>query len=353
MDKNKMQAMVFRDIGILEEAMLPIPPCPNGGLLVKVMACGICGGDVRNFSNGLKGGIKNQIMGHEIAGVVVECGGSLEKFKLGDHVALAPDISCGECWYCKRGLVNLCQNHRMLGTHLPGGFAEYLAVPRDVLQRGFIEKIPENMPYEHAAFAETAAAVVACQERVQLGLGSRVLIIGDGPVGCLHVEVARARGASLIMLAGADKLELAKEFGPHLLLDNRDPINASKAVLEATDSIGADIVICAVPSVAVQQQALELCRKRGTLVIYGGVPKNNSMTSLDSNLIHYSEINLTGAFSYPATGLYDALWAINNKQINPNKYITEILPLSKLQEGMELIRTGKALKVIVKADKLF
>lgn len=343
-----MKAAVFQDIEriVLEER--PIPACPEDGLLVKVHACGICGSDVRNYHNGLKDGVKNQIMGHEIAGEVIEAGAKVSHFSAGDRVALAPDVSCGHCWYCKRGLVNLCQSHRMLGTHFPGGYAQYLALPADVLNHGFVERIPEGMPYEEAAFAETCAAVLACQKRNDVGMGQTVVIIGDGPVGCIHCEVAKARGAQKVIMIGRDKLELAASFSPDVLLDGaRSAEELIEAVRAETDGVGADIVICAVPTVVVQEEALEMVRKRGTVVIYGGAPKNRQISSLNSNLIHYGEITVTGAFSYPATGLSDALAALHARQIHAEKYLGARVSLANVPEGMNMVSTGQALKVMI------
>ena len=173
------------------------------------------------------------------------------------------------------------------------------------------------------------------------------MIIGDGPVSCLHVEAARARGASLIMVAGLDKLSLAARFNPDMLLDNRNPEEVGRAVLEATGGVGADYVILAVPSVRPQMQALSLVRKGGVVDIYGGVPKNASETVLDSNLIHYSEITVTGSFSYPASGLADAVEAIHRGIISADSYINARVPLSSVTEGMKMIERGDALKVMI------
>jgi L-iditol 2-dehydrogenase len=345
--KGIMRAAVFKDIEqiVVEEREIPI--CPKNGVLVKVHSCGICGGDVRNYHNGLKGGITNQIMGHEIAGEVVEVDSGVTRFKTGDRVALAPDVSCGECWYCKRGLVNLCLNHRMLGTHFPGGYAQYIALPEDVMRHGFVEPIPEGMSYDEAAFAETAAAVIACQNYNNVSLGDTVVIIGDGPVGCLHIEVARARGAKKIIVIGRDKIELAKSFGPDDIFENSDPTAVTASVRELTDGIGADFVICAVPTVAVQQQALEMVRKRGKVIIYGGVAKTRETTQLNSNIIHYNEIMLLGAFSYPATGLQDALSAIATGKITASKYFSAHVSLEHIVDGMKMVEKGEALKVII------
>ena len=343
-----MKAAVFKDIETMVTETLPIPD-HGDGLLVKVHACGICGSDIRNFRNGLKGGVKNQIMGHEIAGEVVAVGKNAGRFKVGDRVALAPDVSCGHCWYCKRGLVNLCVNHRMLGTHFPGGYAQYLAVPTEVLDHGFIEKIPEGMSYETAAFAETCAAVIACHNRINTSMGDTVVVIGDGPVGCIHVEVARARGAKQVVLIGRGKLKMATErFNPDYAIHGNTPPDAMVAkIMDITDGIGADIVISAVPSVDVQRTALNMVRKRGTVVIYGGAPKTADDTVLSSNLIHYSEINFTGAFSYPATGLSDALAALQAGHINAEKYINAKVSLDNIVEGMAMVKRAEALKVMI------
>jgi len=149
------------------------------------------------------------------------------------------------------------------------------------------------------------------------------------------------------MLAGLARLPLAEGFKPDLLLDNKNPASVNKAVTEATSGVGADHVILAVPSVKPQMQALKLVRKGGTVVIYGGVPKTETETTLDSNLIHYSEITITGAFSYPSDGLADALSAIHSGKINADKYIGAKVPLSRVAEGMKMIEEGKALKVMI------
>jgi L-iditol 2-dehydrogenase len=343
-----MRAAVFEALEKITVREVEMPLCEDDGILVKVESCGICGGDIRNFHNGLKTGVFGQVMGHEASGTVAEAGKNVRRFKKGDIIATAPDISCGECYFCKRGLVNLCQNHRMLGTHFPGGFAEYMYLNDAVLSRGFVEHVPEGMSFEYAAFAEKVAAVYACQKRVNVSLGDSVVIIGDGPVGCLHVEIARARGAAKIILIGLDKLSLAERFQPDLIVSNKAPEKAARAVLDATGGIGADIVISAVPSVKPQQQALEMVRKRGLVVIYGGVPPSASLSVLDSNRIHYNEITVTGAFSYPATGLQDALSCIQEGKVDPGKYITDRVPLEGIVEGMQKMESGQALNVMVK-----
>lgn len=348
-----MRAAVFRGVGRIDVETRPIPSCPPDGLLLKVHFCGICGGDFRNYRNGLKGGVTDQIMGHEIAGEIVEVGAQTTGWHVGDRVALAPDVSCGRCWYCKRGLVNLCTQHKMLGTHFPGGFAQYLALPKQVLEHGFVEPIPDDMSYEHAAFAEAAAGVVACQKRFDISAGQTVLVIGDGPIGCLHVEMARARGARVI-LAARGKIDQASAFAPDVLVDNHDPDAATAQILAATGGLGADVAILAVPNVQAQSQALAAVRKRGTVIIYGGAPKTAALSELDSNLIHYNELIVTGSFSYSATGLEDALAAIHSRQIHAEKYLGAVISLDELPDALPRRTHTDALKILVdpwKADQ--
>lgn len=341
-----MKAAVFKAVERMEMEERPIPECPGDGILVKVIACGICGGDIRNFHNGLRNGMTDQIMGHEIAGQVVECAALVSRFKAGDRVAIGPDVSCGECYYCRRGWVNICDNHKMLGTHFPGGFAQYIALPGFVLERGFVEHMPKDMSYDFAAFAEPVSGVLACQEYNQVSYGDTVVVIGDGPVGCLHMEIARARGASKVIMLARGRIDQARQFGFENLICNKDPETATKQVKELTGP-GADIVICAVPNVAAQQQALNIVRKRGRVVIYGGVPKSNPMTMLDSNKIHYDEIMVVGSFSYPATGIADALETIRRGDITTEKYLSAKVPLKDVVEGMNMVTRGEALKVLV------
>lgn len=342
-----MKAAVFEKPETMVIREIPIPECETDGVLIKVEACGICGGDVRNFYQGLRADVGSQIMGHEIVGTVVEAGPDAKDFAVGDRVALAPDVSCGECVYCKRGWVNLCAEHKMLGTHFPGGFAQYIAISGYIIEHGFIEHIPDTLSFDDAVMAEPASSVIACQNRNNVQPGDTVVIIGDGPIGCIHIEVARAKGAAKIIMVGLTRLEQAKEFHPDVLLDSA-AVNPVEEVLKLTDGVGADIIICANPVTSTQEQAVEMARKRGIIVLFGGVPKSNPMTSLNSNLIHYNELTVTGAFSYPSCGLRDALSYLNEKKITASKYTNVIVPLDKICDGIMLSKQGKALKAVVK-----
>jgi L-iditol 2-dehydrogenase len=342
-----VRAAIFEDIEKIVVREVPDPICDAGSIIVKVEACGLCGSDIRNFHAGLRSGAKGQIMGHEISGSVVEVDRTVSRFSTGDRVAIAPDVSCGACYYCKRGWVNLCADHRMLGTHWPGGYAQFIHLPAEVLDRGMVHRMPEGLSYEGGALAEPSSSVLAAQENAGVGLGDTVLILGDGPVGCLHIEVARARGAARVIMVGLARLAQAKAFAPDALIDasSQDPV---AEVRKLTGGLGADAVIAATPVAKTQAQAVEAVRKRGTVILFGGLPKSSPMATLNTNLIHYNEIRVVGAFSYPAYMHEKALAVIREGKIDASKYFTRSVSLDEIVDGIRAAEAGEVLKVLVR-----
>jgi len=343
----KMRAAVFEGPGRMVVREVELAACGPRDIVARVHACGICGSDVRNFRSGLKAEVGAQVMGHEFTAVVAEVGLAVRRFRVGDRVAVAPDVCCGECFYCKRGLVNLCLHHRMVGTHWPGGFAEYVHLPEEVLTHGMVHRIPEKLSLDHAALSEPASSVLAAQENAGVGLGDTVLVVGDGPIGCLHLEVARARGAARVIMAGLARLKEAERFSPDLLIDagRTDTVEAVRA---ATGGLGADVAIVATPVAATQGQAVRAVRKRGKVVLFGGLPKQSPESTFDANLIHYGEIVVMGAFSYPAYMHERALATIAAGHIRPDLYFTLVVDLDQVLEGFQAAAEGRALKVLVK-----
>ena len=177
--------------------------------------------------------------------------------------------------------------------------------------------------------------------------GDTVLIIGDGPIGCLHIEVARARGAARVIVVGLARLAQARAFSPDVLIDaaTQDPVAEVKKL---TDGLGADVAIVATPVGKTQAQGVEAVRKRGTVILFGGLPKNAPTAILNTNLIHYNEIRVVGAFSYPAYIHETALSVIKTGQIDAKKHFTMTVPLEGIVDGIHAAEAGKALKVLVK-----
>jgi L-iditol 2-dehydrogenase len=329
---------------------MPEPLAPEGGLVLHVETCGVCGSDLRRWKEGPSGG-EPVVPGHEISGVVIAVGAHQTRFHVGEQLAVAPDIHCGRCHFCHRGRYNLCDNLKFLGITpgYSGGFAERIILTGEVLSNGVVHRIPNGLGFPEAALAEPCSSVLACHQRIGTALGHTVLVIGAGPIGCIHIAVAHARGARVILSEpAAVRRELAGRFEPDWLVDPlADDLIA--IVKEVTAGRGPDSVICANPVAATQTQAVEVVSKGGKVVLFGGLPKSNPLVTLDSNRIHYGEIEVLGSFSYHPSFHEMALQAIANQQIPAEKLITHRFSFDQVGQAFETAAGGNSLKVLVNA----
>lgn len=345
-----MKALLLTGKAQVEYKEIKTPQCPEDGLLIKIESVGLCGSDVRTYFHGHHELKYPQILGHENCGEIVEVGLKTKGYKKGERIIFHPAIPCNKCYYCKKGLHTLCVGEKKIyGSHIPGGFAEYMIIPGIGVENGQILKVPENIKSEEIIIVELLSSIINSQEYANVTLGETVVIIGTGPIGCLQSEIARLRGAKQIIMIDINKkrLEMSKSFsGTHFINSiEEDPISK---VMELTDGFGADVVIAANPSVESQAQGLEMLRKRGRLVIFGGVSKDNPYTKFDSNKIHYKEIAILGAYGYSQVQFKTAFDIIVNGMINTKGFVTHTLPLKEMEKGVELIKSGEAIKVVLK-----
>lgn len=343
-----MKAAVLYGPGQLKLEDLPTPLAGKGEIVIKVESCAICGSDVRIYHHGHANIKLPQIVGHELAGEVTAIGQGVTAFRVGDRVAVAPAIPCGECYYCRRGQQTVCDNLESIGYHYGGGFAEYCRVPARALAQGNVHLVPGNVSYDEAAVAEPLACAINAQEIAGVGLGDTVAVIGAGPIGCMHVQLARSLGATKTILVeiNAERLNIARVAKADLYVDSSrsDPV---AAVLEATGGHGADVVVVSCPSGAAQEQALRMVRKRGRVSFFGGLPKGKSVIQFDSNLVHYREFSVLGAYGSTPRHNEMALQMIAAGRIDLKGIITHRVKLEEIERGMNLIETGEALKVCV------
>lgn len=350
-----MKAALLTDKRRYNVKEVPDPAVPRDGLVMRVEACGVCGSDVRRWREGPPSGegslpgIRGIIAGHEVAGTVVGVGEDVSDYGVGDRLAIAPDIHCGECFYCQRGLFNLCDSLHFLGITpgYPGGFAEKLQLTDEVLRLGIVHKIPEGLSSHHAALAEPASSVLASHTKAGTDLKDTVVVIGAGPIGCIHIAVAKARGARVIVSQrSATRRELAKGFDPDAVIDpTREDFVARVRAL--TEGRGAEMVICANPVAETQAEAVLAARKGGRVVLFGGLPKADPTTTLDGNRIHYGEIEVVGAFSYHPTMHALALDALKRGLIPAESLITHTFTLDDIDEAFDVASSGRGLKVMV------
>jgi L-iditol 2-dehydrogenase len=249
-------------------------------------------------------------------------------------------------------MYNLCDGLRFVGITpgYGGGFADKLLLTHEILTNGIVHPIPEGLSFVDAALAEPCSSVLATHDKAGTSLDDVVVVIGAGPTGCLHVVVSQARGARVIVSQrSAPRREMARRFNPEAVVDPSAE-DLAAVVRELTGGLGASIVVCANPVAATQTQAVEIARKGGRVVLFGGLPKANPMTTLDSNRIHYGEIEVVGAFSYHPSLHQLALDLLARKVIPADLLVTHTYPLDRVAEAFETAASGQGLKVVVTAE---
>ena len=333
---------------------VPVPEVPQGGFLLKVTACGLCGSDLRTLRSGHRKVTFPWTIGHEVSGTVAEIGpGYQGKWIKGDTIAIGPLAYCGTCDFCLNGEFELCENYREIAQAWPGGFAEYMAVPEACVRQGTMELIPEGLDPVVAAIAEPISSCINAQEKGQVGLGDTVVIIGTGPVGCIHISLARARGADKIFVVDIvdERLKLAEIFEPDALI-NAAEVDVVKEVRKLTDGKGADVIITATPAPIAQVQAVEMARKGGRILLFGGLPKEDSKPSVDMNIVHYNALHLIGTTIFAPRHYRLALKLITSGRIPMDKLITHRFPLAEFKTGAMMALEGKVLKAVFLAPPL-
>ena len=343
----EMKAAVMYGPNDIRVESVEKPACPRDGLILKIMAVGLCGSDIRNLTSDSRKGNYPFIYGHEIVGVVDEVGEEETKYQTGDRLFLFPGTYCMECEECISGHSENCSNKEVASLAGTGGFAQYVAVKGEKIRRGGIYEIPEDVSFEAASLGEPLTSVFACLENVKVEYPDVLVIIGAGPIGCFMAQLAKIRGAQKVIMIDLNdtRLEMAKQFGVDVTVNSsvEDPIEAVKRL---TNGKGADKVISATPANATQTQSIHMVKKGGLVVFFGGVPKG-SMTELDCNLIHYNNIWIKGHCGASYSQSKRAAQLAISPTFPTEKFITHILPLDKINEGIQLTKSGDAIKVVL------
>ncbi|WP_433538375.1 zinc-dependent dehydrogenase [Micromonospora sp. CA-249363] len=344
-----MKVVRFHAPGDVRIEDAPEPTPGPAEVKIRVRACSTCGTDVKISRFGHHHIAPPRVMGHEIAGEITDVGADVTDWRPGDRVQVIAAIPCGTCAECRRGRMTVCPNQVSMGYHFDGGFAEYLVVPHNVLAVDGLNRIPEGLSFAEASVAEPLACVLNGQNLAAVGEGDDVVVVGSGPIGCLHVRLARSRGAARVFLIdlNRERLDLAANLvQPDATICGAET-DVVDAVLKLTEGRGADVVITATAAGIAQEQAVQMSARQGRISFFGGLPKDKPVISLDSNLVHYRELTIVGANGSSPEHNKEALRLIANGSVPVADLITHRLPLYRTLDAFGIVARGEAIKVTI------
>jgi L-iditol 2-dehydrogenase len=343
---RRMKAAMYYDIGDVRYEETDVPEISPGELLIKVGKALTCGTDVKTYKRGHPVLIKHtpSLFGHEYAGTIEEVGAGVKGFEDGMRIVATNSAPCGDCYFCKRDMPNLCA--KLKDSLVNGAFAEYIRVPKDVV-RWNTHQIPESLSFRDAALTEPLACVVHGIEESNISLGDTVVVIGAGPIGQMLIMLAQKSGASTVIASDLAELRrnIAKKAGADIVIDpsKEDPI---KRVKEETSGYGADVVIEAVGIPQTWEQAVEMTRDAGTTVLFGGAASGTKF-EIDTVRFHYGQLTIKGVFHLKPRHVEQALKLIIAGDVNPDLLISHEMPLEKINKALEMMSKGETMKVAI------
>lgn len=345
-----MLAAVYHGIDDLRLEERDVPPIGEEEALLRVRAASICATDLRILGAGhfkIPEGT-TRVLGHEFAGEVAAVGARVIGLAVGMRIALAPNIGCGVCEQCIQGRNHLCPNYEAFGITLDGAFAEYMRVPAAAIRQGNIVEIPEDLPFDQAALNEPLSCCyngfLAC--RVQLG--DIVLIVGAGPIGLMHLLLARSGGASQVIVSevDAERGAQAREFGADIVVNPAEEDLFARLNKE-TRGHRADVVIVAAPVHQAQEQALELAAVQGRINYFGGLPKGKETIAFNSNRVHYRQLVVTGTTGSSIHQYRQTMSLLASRRIDSGRFISTRYQLHDIHAAFRHARSRQALKIVV------
>jgi L-iditol 2-dehydrogenase len=347
---STMLAAVYHGPDDLRVEGRPVPTVGPGEALLRVMGASICGTDLRILHGGHRmyppGTVR--VPGHELTGELVAVGSDVRGLRVGQRVFVAPNIGCGHCRQCLAGRNNLCPNYDAFGITLDGGFAEYMLITAPAILQGNVIPIPDSMDPAVAALIEPFACVLHGQDALNIRPGDVVLVIGAGPIGIMHLLLAKLSGASKLIVSEMmpDRLEQARRFGADRAV-NPGEQDLRSVVAEESGGEGADVVIVAAPSHRAQEEAVQLAAIRGRINFFGGLPKDRPAINLDSNVVHYRELIVTGTTACSTADCRRAAEIIASGRIDLSGLVSARFPLAQAREALAAAEDRSSLKIVL------
>ena len=330
---------------VLED--VPDPSCPEGGALIKVEACSVCGTDVKMLEHGHKDLRYPRILGHEIVGRVVEMAKDVEDLSIGDRVQVWPGISCGECRPCQRGNDNQCESQGILGFNVDGGYAEYVALPSGNVQHGGLNQVAMGDDPVLLSLAEPLACCLNGQKLANVSKGDRVLILGGGPVGAIHSILAKQRGAEKVIVSEKmrNRVDLLRHRVDRIIDSGSEDL--IRAVMDETDGKGVDVILPATPEVRVDESLMGLLSANGRLCVFSGPRKGEYEAPINVRSMHYRELTMVGAYGCSSSHDREAVELIRSGQIDLGWIVTHRCILKEVHGAIDHTSMRRGMKSVI------
>jgi L-iditol 2-dehydrogenase len=343
-----MKAAFLEKLEIITVREVPQPVLEPGSVLVRVKVCAICSTDLRTYHYGSSRTKLPHVLGHEIAGEIAPVSDTVSDYRVGQRVTVSPSVACGQCFYCQRGQYRYCERRKSFGGQFSGGYAEYLLVPAPALQFGALHHIPEGVSFDEAALSEPLSCCLRGQRMIKVSDQDTVVVVGGGPIGILHCRLARVNQASPVILVEkrAERLKLVNLEAIDQVIDYTST-DVSAEIKTLTEGRGADVVIVACSVAEAQQQALGYAGYGGRLLFFGGLPSGHSNITIDSNLIHYRELVVTGSHGANPPEQREALNLIASGEVAVADLITHRFALEDIQQAFLFAESHQGMKVSV------
>ncbi|MGQ9616628.1 MAG: zinc-dependent alcohol dehydrogenase [Spirochaetota bacterium] len=341
-----MRAQVVEKPGKMVLKQVSVPEISDDEVLIRVKYTGICGTDWSIFTGKYSADRLPLIPGHEFSGIIEKVGKNAKNLKEGDRVTADINMSCGFCFYCRRGQKLMCREFTQLGIHINGTYAQYVKAPWEQVHR-----LPDSVDFLKGAFVEPVSCVIHSAKAMKVEMGSSVAILGS-KLGILHAAVAKLRGAAPVILLGRnpERLGIAKQMGADFTINVtviKDPVEEVKKL---TEGRGADYVVEAVGTPSTYEQALAMLRPGGTLAAFGITGVNDTITVKPFDIV-LGERKITGSCAGVGNDWNDAIALLQYGRINPQPLFSMIVPLEELQKALEELQKNPELtKVFVSPD---
>lgn len=332
---------------------ISIPTINEQELLLKIDSCSICGSDFRNVrAGGSSHGMDlPRVLGHELVGTIVEVGDKWRnQFNVGEQVVVGAIVPCGRCTLCVFGHPNQCRTKKAIAYQYDGAFAEYMRVPEQSIRSGNVIKVAAHHESlrPQLALSEPLSCAINGQEISQVTLADSIVIVGCGPLGYFHIQLAKIKGCTNIICIDLDqhRLNLAKQVGADHIFSPKE-VDLKEAIFKVTDGIGANVIMIAAPDPQVVQHSLDWVAPRGRINIFGGMPQDHKGASFNLNKIHYQEITIQGTSDSTPKHLHQAMELIITNRIKTDFMITKKIGLTEAKETLVQRPDLKQIKFVV------